>query len=144
MSGRTLVTGGSGYLGEVSVRHLRERGDRVRVLEAIRAAGLEGATDADLERATGEPAQKLKSVLTRLAASRDAWRLVGLWFAETALETLRARVRAHLGEHASLGVAAFKELAGVSRKQAIPLLEQLDREGTTRRQGDLRVLGGRR
>jgi hypothetical protein len=38
-------------------------------------------------------------------------------------------------------VPAFKELAGVSRKQAIPLLEQLDREGTTRRQGDERVLG---
>ena len=32
-------------------------------------------------------------------------------------------------------------LAGISRKQAIPLLEQLDREGTTRRQGDDRVRG---
>ena len=35
MSGRTLVTGGSGYLGEVTVRHLRERGDRVRVLDLV-------------------------------------------------------------------------------------------------------------
>jgi hypothetical protein len=40
-----------------------------------------------------------------------------------------------------MSVPTFKDLAGVSRKQAIPLLEQLDREGTTRRQGDDRVAG---
>jgi selenocysteine-specific elongation factor len=43
----------------------------------------------------------------------------------------------------SLAVPAFKDLAGVSRKQAIPLLEQLDREGTTRRQGDDRIAGAK-
>jgi hypothetical protein len=31
----------------------------------------------------------------------------------------------------------------VGRKQAIPLLEQLDREGTTRRVGDTRIAGAR-
>ena len=56
---------------------------------------------------------------------------------------MREIVRAHLGAHGELSVPTFKDIAGVSRKQAIPLLEQLDREGTTRRQGDLRVLGAR-
>jgi selenocysteine-specific elongation factor len=37
-------------------------------------------------------------------------------------------------------VAAFKELAGVSRKYAIPLLEYLDRNGVTRRDGDERIM----
>jgi hypothetical protein len=38
-------------------------------------------------------------------------------------------------------VPMFKQLFGVSRKQAIPLLEDLDHQGVTRRQGDERVLG---
>jgi selenocysteine-specific elongation factor len=37
-------------------------------------------------------------------------------------------------------VPQFKELAGVSRKYAIPLLEYLDRERLTRREGDQRVV----
>ena len=39
-----------------------------------------------------------------------------------------------------LSVGDFKELTGVSRKYAIPLLEYLDRECITRRSGDQRVL----
>ena len=39
-----------------------------------------------------------------------------------------------------LGVGEFKELAGVSRKYAIPLLEYFDRARVTRREGDARVI----
>jgi selenocysteine-specific elongation factor len=39
-----------------------------------------------------------------------------------------------------LAVADFKELAGVTRKYAIPLLEYFDRTGVTRRVGDYRVI----
>lgn len=39
-----------------------------------------------------------------------------------------------------IDVARFKELAGVSRKYAIPLLEHLDRQRATRKQGDLRLI----
>jgi selenocysteine-specific elongation factor len=39
-----------------------------------------------------------------------------------------------------LDVARFKDLTGVSRKYAIPLLEWLDRERVTRRVGDARVI----
>ncbi|HYK22047.1 MAG TPA: SelB C-terminal domain-containing protein [Pyrinomonadaceae bacterium] len=39
-----------------------------------------------------------------------------------------------------IDVAAFKDLAGVSRKYAIPLLEYLDREQITRRGGDKRII----
>jgi selenocysteine-specific elongation factor len=37
-------------------------------------------------------------------------------------------------------VARFKEITGVSRKYAIPLLEYLDRERVTKRVGDDRVI----
>jgi selenocysteine-specific elongation factor len=39
-----------------------------------------------------------------------------------------------------IGVPAFKELTGITRKYAIPLLEYLDRQRMTRRQGDERVI----
>jgi selenocysteine-specific elongation factor len=41
---------------------------------------------------------------------------------------------------ALINVARFKELAGVSRKYAIPLLEYLDRQRITRKQDDLRLI----
>jgi selenocysteine-specific elongation factor len=37
-------------------------------------------------------------------------------------------------------VPVFKELTGITRKYAIPLLEYLDREKVTRRAGDERVI----
>ena len=39
-----------------------------------------------------------------------------------------------------IGVPTFKELAGITRKYAIPLLEYLDRQRLTRRSGDERVI----
>jgi selenocysteine-specific elongation factor len=39
-----------------------------------------------------------------------------------------------------IGVPAFKELTGITRKYAIPLLEYLDRQRQTRRAGDERVI----
>lgn len=56
---------------------------------------------------------------------------------ETA-ERLKAMVRARRGQR--FGVGEFKEWTGVSRKYAIPLLEYLDRERVTRREGDRRVV----
>jgi selenocysteine-specific elongation factor len=63
-----------------------------------------------------------------------------LVFHRTALEDLRKRIAAHKTKSATLDVASFKELAGVSRKYAIPLLEYLDRERVTRRVGDARQI----
>ena len=44
------------------------------------------------------------------------------------------------GGRVTVDVATFKERYGVTRKFAIPLLEYLDRERVTRREGDLRVI----
>jgi selenocysteine-specific elongation factor len=42
-----------------------------------------------------------------------------------------------------LTVAEMKAAFGLSRKFSVPILEYLDREGWTRRQGDFRVRGRR-
>jgi selenocysteine-specific elongation factor len=63
-----------------------------------------------------------------------------LVFHKTALDALRQQVMASKAQSARIDVARFKELTGLSRKYAIPLLEYLDRERVTRRVGDERVI----
>jgi selenocysteine-specific elongation factor len=59
------------------------------------------------------------------------------------LDGLREKLAAHFALRPALSVAEFKELAGVSRKWAVPLLEHGDRSGWTVRAGDDRKPGGR-
>jgi len=54
------------------------------------------------------------------------------------LETLAEQIRALRGRE--LDIATFKQLTGVSRKYAIPLLEHLDRERVTVKRGDRRLI----
>jgi selenocysteine-specific elongation factor len=63
-----------------------------------------------------------------------------LVFHRSALEELRRQMMAYKVKSAKIDVAKFKELTGVTRKYAIPLLEYLDRERVTRRVGDERVI----
>jgi selenocysteine-specific elongation factor len=63
-----------------------------------------------------------------------------LVFHREALGNLRKRIAAEKGKSAKMDVARFKELTGVSRKYAIPLLEYLDRERVTQRVGNERVI----
>ncbi len=63
-----------------------------------------------------------------------------LVFHRDALLDLRKRMAAEKTKSPKLDVARFKDLTGVTRKYAIPLLEYLDREHVTRRVGDERVI----
>jgi len=54
------------------------------------------------------------------------------------LREMLAKYRKERG--ARLPITVFKELTGITRKYAIPLLEHLDREQVTRRAGDERVI----
>jgi selenocysteine-specific elongation factor len=63
-----------------------------------------------------------------------------LVFHQSALTDLRRKISALKNTTPKIDVAHFKDLTGVSRKYAIPLLEYLDREHVTRRVGDERVI----
>jgi selenocysteine-specific elongation factor len=60
----------------------------------------------------------------------------GVYLHQTTLASARDRMTSKKGE--TLDVGQFKDLFGLSRKVAIPLLELFDREGVTRRVGDSR------
>ena len=49
-------------------------------------------------------------------------------------------IQEHLLKHQSATASDLRQLLGTSRRVAMPLLERLDHEGVTRREGDLRFL----
>ncbi len=55
-------------------------------------------------------------------------------------EDLKQRIRALKSTKKRFSVPDFKTLFGVTRKYAIPLMEQMDREGVTRRSGNERII----
>jgi selenocysteine-specific elongation factor len=63
-----------------------------------------------------------------------------LVFHRSALEALRQQMAAYKSQSSKIDVAKFKELTGITRKYAIPLLEYLDRERVTKRVGDAREI----
>jgi selenocysteine-specific elongation factor len=83
-------------------------------------------------------AQKIVTLLLRdkilIKISED------LVFHRIALDDLRRRMTAEKEKSPRIDIARFKDLTGVTRKYAIPLLEYLDREHVTKRVGDERVI----
>jgi selenocysteine-specific elongation factor len=119
---------------------------RDRLEQIYRDTALEPPTfDEALERAGGarsrEHARKLLQLLIEgglLVRIQNE-----LFFHRDALNRLKRRLKeygASREPERTIDVAAFKEMAGVSRKYAIPLLEYFDRERITRRAGDKRII----
>ena len=101
--------------------------------EALSLAGV-----APKDRARGRKLLQLLIDAGTLVRVRD-----DLFTHRDALAGLITALRDYAAQHEpsrAIDMAAFKELAGVSRKYAIPLLEYLDRERITRRDGDRRVI----
>ncbi len=63
-----------------------------------------------------------------------------LIFHRSALDRLRELLAQRKAQSNRINVASFKEVTGLSRKYAIPLLEYLDRQRITRREGDERII----
>jgi selenocysteine-specific elongation factor len=63
-----------------------------------------------------------------------------LIFHRSALQQLKELLVRRKAQSNRINVALFKEITGLSRKYAIPLLEYLDRERVTRREGDERII----
>jgi selenocysteine-specific elongation factor len=83
-------------------------------------------------------AQKLVTLLLR---DRVLIKLADdLVFHHTALEGLRQLMATQKAKTPKIDVATFKDLLGVTRKYAIPLLEYLDQQRITRRVGDERII----
>jgi selenocysteine-specific elongation factor len=120
---------------------------RDRLEQAYARAALEPPSlDEALQGAIASNTQKShgRKILQLLIDGRILVRVQGeLFFHRQALDDLIGKLQEFGNQHQAdrtIDVATFKDLAGVSRKYAIPLLEFLDRERITRREGDRRAI----
>ena len=112
-----------------------------RLAGVLEGAGLSPPRADELPALIGQTPQRTQALLKALAGSGRASKVSEeLWFGATPLMDLRRRVLSHLSQHGSIDAQSFKELTGLTRKFAIPLLEYFDREKLTLRIGDKRVL----
>lgn len=83
------------------------------------------------------------SVVRALVRSGEVVETEGVYFSRRAYEEAVERVVGALAEEPGLTVARVRDLLASSRRHVLPLLNRLDREGITRRRGDVRELGPR-
>ncbi|MBK6921159.1 MAG: selenocysteine-specific translation elongation factor [Deltaproteobacteria bacterium] len=115
-------------------------------MKSILARYLEGGLTPPTLREVGDAvARPPRDVLEMVTSLQRMGKLVritaDLSLARESHDELCSRVRTHLREHGTIDVQALKQLAGLSRKFAVPMLEHLDELQITLRQGDARIPG---
>ena len=117
---------------QAAIRDCREAPDE--------GAGLSAPSSSEVAAQLGLKESEMRRLMTLLLRDRILVKIGAdaLYIHHDALEGLRDRMRKLRGQ--TLDVSGFKQLTGLSRKYAIPLLEYLDRERLTRKNGDKRLV----
>jgi selenocysteine-specific elongation factor len=140
--GQIAVTGDLVHLpGRRVVMKDEESESRQKIERAFAAAGLKVPALKDVLQELNIDKSRAQKLVTLLLRERVLVKVSDdLVFHHTALAELRKNVAAQKTRSSRIDVGGFKDLTGISRKYAIPLLEYLDRERVTRRVGDYREI----
>lgn len=144
----TLAPGTDVVRAKAHTRDLSETDSALRdkIERTYRDAGLAAPSTADALASAGVTASTRPHGRKILQLLIDAGLLVRvqgeMFFHRAALDDLTKKLREHAARapERAIDVAGFKDLAGISRKYAIPLLEHFDRTRVTRREGDRRII----
>ena len=119
-----------------------EEAESKRIIEqAFASAGLKVPSLKDVLAGLKVDKIRAQKIVTLLLRDKVLIKISDeLVFHQSALMGLRHKIAALKSTVAKIDVARFKDMTGVSRKYAIPLLEYLDRERVTRRVGDERLI----
>jgi len=116
-----------------------ERQARAAIERTFQQAGLAAPAVAQVLAKSGVEPARARSLLQILLREKRLVRISDeLVVHQSAIEDLRRMLEER--KPARFNVGTFKEWTGVSRKYAIPLLEFLDRERITRREGEERLI----
>jgi selenocysteine-specific elongation factor len=111
----------------------------VKIESAFRASGLAVPSMQEVLAKSGVEPNRARNILQLLLRDKKLIRISDeLVFHPSALQSLRQLLAQKKGQ--KFAVPEFKDWTGVSRKYAIPLLEFLDRERVTKRDGDTRTV----
>ena len=121
---------------------LRERLEKIYKTAKLEVPKLDDA----LSEAIGNTKQKratARKIFQLLLNSGEILKITDeFYFARNEINILIEKLRAFAAQSSDklIDVPKFKDIAGISRKYAIPLLEYFDRERITRRAGDKRLI----
>jgi selenocysteine-specific elongation factor len=108
-----------------------------RVAELYRRAGFEAPSPEEAARALGADPRVVQGVVKFLVEAKRLARVGGKWIVHgETLDEMVASLRSWGVE--SFDIGEFKDRFGLTRKLAIPVLEWLDSQRVTRREGDRR------
>jgi selenocysteine-specific elongation factor len=133
-SHKAEATGNEGILLERLGEIFATRALEPPRLEEALAGGSEGL---------GLTSDRVQKVFRMLLARGEIVKVSDeFYFSAAAISDIVDKLREYAADNSDrlIDMAAFKELAGISRKYAIPLLEYLDREKITLRVGDKRTI----
>ena len=110
------------------------------IAAAYEAAGLAAPSASEVAGNLGLSESEMRRLMTLLLREKTLVKMgsENLFMHSNALAKLRAQLREMRGQ--TIDVASFKQMTGLSRKYAIPLLEHLDRERITRKEGEARLI----
>jgi selenocysteine-specific elongation factor len=118
-----------------------EAESKMKIEAAFASAGLKVPLLKDVLASLPVDKVRAQKIVTLLLRDRVLVKVGDdLVFHHDALDGLRQLVAAQKAKTPKINVVAFKDLTGVTRKYAIPLLEYLDSERVTKRVGDERVI----
>jgi selenocysteine-specific elongation factor len=110
-----------------------------RIAEVYRGRGLDPPSLPDVTREIGHKPKVIEGLAGYLVKKGTLLRLPGGWLiSREAVDGVAAKLRG--SGRASIDVGEFKEMFGLTRRLAIPLLEYLDGAKITRRVGDRREI----
>lgn len=110
------------------------------VAQAYEAAGLAAPSVIEVAQRLNLREPEMRRLVTALQRNKTIVRMGSddLFIHSAPLQKVTAQIAALRGT--TIDVGRFKQITGLSRKYAIPLLEYLDRQRITRKQGDARLV----
>ena len=114
---------------------------REMIEAALLKAGVQPPTLAELQDELDASTEEIKRIFFWMIKEKQLVKIAeDLVYLRVTLEEIKRRIKEKFASGSKLGVADFKDIFGITRKHAIPLLEFLDREKFTRRLGADRVI----
>ncbi len=123
-------------------KHLHEKLEKIYAAAKLEVPTLENALEQAIQNTKSKKEQARKIFQLFLDVGEFVKVTEDFYFRRDVLDNLTERLKDYAAQTANrlIDVPAFKDLANVSRKYAIPLLEFFDREKVTRRAGDKRLI----
>ncbi|WP_291319903.1 selenocysteine-specific translation elongation factor [Desulfonatronospira sp.] len=114
---------------------------REKITRTYIQAGIQPPTVKKLLEDLGLEMKEAGPVLRLLQDEKELVKInEDFYFSAGAVQELKDKVRGYLEKNEEMGPVEFKEITGLSRKFAIPLMEFMDKEKLTMRVGDKRKL----